>query len=173
MSRAKFVFSIGRGIANLSGKLRFMHITGAKGWTIVELMLVLAIIGTLVGISLPSYTRYVERVRNQDVIIDIRMIEKDIAIYKELQGQFPESLDHLGKDIPLDRWANPYQYTRVAGANPGDLRKDHNMHPVNLDYDLYSKGADGKSAAPFTAKVSQDDIVRANNGEFLGLVSDY
>ena len=45
--------------------------------------------------------------------------------------------------------------------------------PVNSDYDLYSKGKDGKSQTPFTAKASQDDIVRANDGSFLGLVSDY
>ncbi len=47
------------------------------------------------------------------------------------------------------------------------------MVPVNTDYDLYSMGKDGKSTSPFTAKASQDDIVRANNGGFLGLVSDY
>ena len=55
----------------------------------------------------------------------------------------------------------------------GKPRKDHQMHPINCDYDLYSVGKDGKSEAPLTAKVSQDDIIRANNGGYVGLVSNY
>ena len=50
---------------------------------------------------------------------------------------------------------------------------DHQLHPINCDYDLYSVGKDGKSEAPLTAKVSQDDIIRANNGGYVGLVSNY
>jgi len=34
-------------------------------------------------------------------------------------------------------------------------------------------GHDGNSQAPFPANASQADIVRANNGGFVGLVSDY
>ena len=45
--------------------------------------------------------------------------------------------------------------------------------PVNSDFDLYSMGADGESSAPFTAKNSHDDVVRANNGAFIGLAEDY
>ncbi len=52
-------------------------------------------------------------------------------------------------------------------------RKDKNLVPVNNDFDLYSMGEDGKSVAPFAAKHSRDDIVRANNGNFIGLAEDY
>jgi general secretion pathway protein G len=45
--------------------------------------------------------------------------------------------------------------------------------PVNSTFDLYSLGPDGKSSPPFTAAPSQDDIVRANDGGFIGLASDY
>ena len=55
----------------------------------------------------------------------------------------------------------------------GKPRKDHALHPINTDYDLFSVGKDGKSTAALTAKISQDDIVRANNGRFLGFVSNY
>ena len=53
------------------------------------------------------------------------------------------------------------------------MRKDKNLVPLNADYDLYSKGKDGKSQPPLTAKVSYDDIVRANNGGFVDLASKY
>jgi hypothetical protein len=58
-------------------------------------------------------------------------------------------------------------------SEKGEPRKDHQMHPINCDYDLYSVGKDGESIAPLTAKVSQDDIIRANNGGYVGLVSNY
>jgi general secretion pathway protein G len=52
-------------------------------------------------------------------------------------------------------------------------RKDKFLHPINTDYDLYSMGVDGKSAKPITAQPSQDDIIRINDGAYIGLVSKY
>ena len=45
--------------------------------------------------------------------------------------------------------------------------------PINSDFDLYSTGPDGASVAPLTAEPSRDDIVRANDGAFIGLASEY
>ena len=45
--------------------------------------------------------------------------------------------------------------------------------PLNTDYDLYSMGRDGKSKTPLTASESHDDIVRALDGEFVGLASEF
>ena len=75
----------------------------------------------------------------------------------------------------LDPWTHPYQYLRINGANikGSSLRKDKSLVPVNTDFDLYSMGKDGASVSPFTAKQSRDDIVRANNGKFVGLAADY
>jgi general secretion pathway protein G len=82
-------------------------------------------------------------------------------------------------DLIEDAWGNPYQYLKIAGADlkgsgkDQQARKDHFMVPVNSDYDLYSMGPDGRSKAPFTAQASRDDIVRANDGRYVGLASEY
>lgn len=55
----------------------------------------------------------------------------------------------------------------------GSLRKDKGLNPVNSDYDLYSMGKDGATMLPFTNPVSFDDIVRCNNGRYVGLAADY
>ena len=52
-------------------------------------------------------------------------------------------------------------------------RKDHSLHPLNSTYDLYSMGKDGDSKAPLTAQASRDDIIRANDGGYIGLASGY
>jgi general secretion pathway protein G len=143
------------------------------GFTIVELMLVLLIMAILAAVAIPSYSRYIEKARNNDVVADIRSLERDIAIFKGISGDYPQSLSAIGMGTALDRWGNPYQYHRITGPKDNDARKDRFLHPINTDYDLYSMGPDGKSTKPLTAKISQDDIIRANDGQFVGLASDY
>jgi general secretion pathway protein G len=73
-----------------------------------------------------------------------------------------------------DPWGRPHQFTKLQGINgKGKARKDKNLNPLNADYDLYSVGPDGLTALPLTAKAARDDIVRANNGAFVGVASDY
>jgi general secretion pathway protein G len=144
-----------------------------SGFTLVEMMVVLAILVILAAVAIPSYSSYIEKTRNNSVIIDIRSLERDIAIYKGVSGECPDSLAVLGLGNVLDRWGNPYQYHRITGPQDGQARKDRFLHPINSDYDLYSMGADGKSTAPLTAKISQDDIIRANDGQYVGLASEY
>jgi general secretion pathway protein G len=70
----------------------------------------------------------------------------------------------------------PYQYLKIEGADTkgkANMRKDKNLVPINSDFDLYSTGADGKTTPPLTAKNSHDDVVRANNGAYYGLASNY
>jgi len=146
------------------------------GFTLIEIMVVIAIIGTLSAIAIPPYMSYIKRADNTDALSDIRIIEIAISDYLDDNGELPDSLDDVGLGDLKDPWGNPYEYLRIDGGKvkgKGKLRKDHSMVPVNTDYDLYSKGEDGKSQTPFTAKASQDDIVRAQDGGFIGLVSDY
>lgn len=79
-------------------------------------------------------------------------------------------------DDLLDPWDNPYQFLNfdsLKGNGKGGMRKDKNMVPVNTDYDLYSNGEDGRTNQTFTSQHGRDDIVRANNGGYVGLASEY
>jgi general secretion pathway protein G len=55
----------------------------------------------------------------------------------------------------------------------GGARKDRFLVPINSDFDLYSMGKDGESLGPLTAITSHDDIIRANDGGYYGLASDF
>ena len=144
-----------------------------KGFTLVELMIVFGIIGTLAGIAIPNYIGYREKAMQAKAIAEIKTIEKELFIYEVERDTFPNTLAQIGLDTLRDPWGNPYRYLPVAGTPAGQLRKDHFMVPVNTDFDLYSMGKDGNSQAPFTANASRDDIVRANNGQYIGIVSSY
>ena len=144
-----------------------------QGFTLVEILIVIAIIGTLAGIATPVFSSYIDRTRIERAKVEIRMMDREIELFLGKNGRYPNTLAELGLGSLNDPWGNPYQYLPVAGAKKGKLRKDHFMNPVNDDYDLYSMGKDGKSSTPFTAATSRDDIVRANGGDFIGLVSQY
>jgi len=85
----------------------------------------------------------------------------------------PATLASLQLDQLIDPWGNPYQYVVHGTAPPAQYRKDRFLVPLNSDYDLYSQGPDGQSVPPITASASRDDIIRANDGGFIGLASDY
>ena len=144
-----------------------------KGYSLIELMMAIAIVSILAAIATPNFIQYREKAKVAAVITEIRGIEKAITSYAVDHGDFPPSLDAIGFGSLLDAWGTPYQYLPVEGNPPGKLRKDRFMVPVNTDYDLYSMGKDKSSVSPFTAKASRDDIVRANNGAYVGLASNF
>lgn len=139
----------------------------------IEVMMAIAIVSILAAIATPNYMNYREDAKIAAVITEIRGLEKAITSYAVDNGVFPPNLDAIGYGSLLDAWGTPYQYLPVEGEAPGNLRKDRFMVPVNTDYDLYSMGKDRSSVSPFTAKPSRDDIVRANNGAYVGLASNF
>jgi general secretion pathway protein G len=147
-----------------------------RAFTLLELVLALAITLVLAAIAIPAYGNYRERARTKSAIKQIHEIELEITEFELEHEMYPPSLAVIEMDGMRDPWGNPFHYLRIDGPNPpkkGDLRKDKNLVPINTDYDLYSPGPDGDSKMPLTAKASRDDIIRANDGGFIGVASDY
>ena len=147
---------------------------GHRGLTLIELAIAIGLVSVLLAIALPSYQQYRTKVRNAQAKKDIAVMSSLIQNYFVDAREYPPSLGAVGLDGMRDPWGNPYRYLNLAdrGAR-GHARKDHSLVPINTDFDLYSMGADGRSAPPLTAQHSRDDIVRANNGAFVGLASEY
>lgn len=150
-----------------------VSLRGIIGWTLVEMILVLMILGTLFAIVQPSLRDWIARARVARAITDIEAIQADLAGWEYLDGELPEALAEIDRGGTLDPWGNPYRYLRFEGASSGDMRKDRFLVPINSTYDLYSMGKDGKTSAPVTAAASKDDIIRANDGAFIGLASTF
>lgn len=147
-----------------------------NGFTLLDLMLTVVIASLLLSIAVPSYDRYVQRAKVTAARGHIASLSLKLEEYRlNNDNTLPATLDELPMDIPLDPWGRPYAYLNILTAGPGKgaLRKDGKLNPLNTDFDLYSKGRDGESKGPLNAKASRDDVVRANNGAFIGLGEDY
>jgi len=133
-----------------------------------------AILGVLISIALPKYEDYRERARVAQAVIDIGGLQTQINHFIDDNRTPPNDLAQIGQGGKIDPWGNPYQYVNLATVNgKGKARKNRSLVPINSDYDLYSMGKDGASTGPLTAKASRDDVVRANDGRFIGLAKDY
>jgi general secretion pathway protein G len=181
--------SLGTGF--LGGILRDESRTFA-GFTLLELMVVVAILGALSAVSIPMYLGYVKRARVAKAVADIYHLQKLIMVYQHDLGVLPDSLADIGAADMRDPWGNPYHYLKIRedeeetttgkdkdkGKGPDKdqgakekeqkRRKNRFLVPINDDFDLYSSGPDGRSVAPLTATASRDDIVRAYEGSFVG-----
>lgn len=152
-----------------------------NAFTLVEVLLIVAILGTLSALVIPGYTNLLEKARINQTISNIVKISRELDEFLTDNGTLPETLTELIQDTkPLnltDPWGNPYQYLVILGKKKSEIqgkwRKDRFLVPLNSDYDLYSMGKDGESRAPLTAHASWDDIVRANDGGFIGLAYKY
>jgi len=119
----------------------------ARGFTLIELMIVIVILGLLATIIMPRILNRPEQARRMKAKIDIRSIESAFALFKTDTGRFPttsEGLELLVSDpgikgyntdgyldkVPSDPWGNKYIY-----ICPG-------VH--SRDYDLESYGKDGE-----------------------------
>lgn len=149
----------------------------SAGFTLLELLIVVAIAGVLGAIAVPAMQDYIEKARIGRTIAEIRTLEKEIYLFRsENDDSLPDTLARINRAGLRDPWGHPYRYLRIAGADlkgKGALRKDRFLVPLNSDYDLYSVGPDGASQPPLTAKTSRDDIIRANDGGYVGRASEY
>ena len=127
-----------------------------KGFTLIELMLVVIIIGVLVSMVAPRLVGRSEEARVAAVKADINAnISVALDLYELDNGRYPDTEEGLGallakpasaakwkgsylKKEPLDPWGRKYLY-----RSPGDH---------SGDYDLYSCGPDGVEGG-------EDDIV--------------
>ncbi len=118
-----------------------------RGFTLLELLVVMVIIGLLASYVGPRYFSQIGRSEIKTTRAQIDAIQKALEQYRIDNGHYPSSeqglpaLDkapanepnwsgpYMAKRLPPDPWGKPYQY-----RNPGR----------NGDFDLYSFGKDGR-----------------------------
>jgi general secretion pathway protein G len=144
-----------------------------RGMTITELLITIVVAALIASVGIPSFNGYINRARVARAVADIGIMTLQLYRWQDNTQKFPQTLAETGFDELIDPWGNPYRYLNVATAKTGEVRRDRNLRPINTDFDLYSMGPDGRTQTQLTGVKARDDVVRANNGGFIGIAKDY
>lgn len=134
--------------------IHFAHkrsMANQSGFTLLEMLVVLVIIGLLAGLVGPKLFSKVDTSKVQTAKAQIKMLKGTLETFRLDMGRFPTTEEglailnnpptdpqlkakwhgpYLDEDLPPDPWGNPYQYS-IPGSH-------------NQPFALYSFGADGK-----------------------------
>lgn len=148
------------------------------GFSLLELMMAVGLIGILSAIAVPSYQRYMERAKVSEAVQEMGEIQLRIERFRTRNMRLPANLAEAAAGLPAtaltDPWGRAYvYYDYAAGTTPDPTRRDKNLKPLNTDYDLYSVGQDGATEKQLNNAASQDDVVRALDGSFIGYAKDF
>jgi len=143
------------------------------GFTLLELLIVMAIIFVLATIAYYKYSAFIDQTQETRAIADIKQIAQFIEEFNSRNGRYPDSLDELGRGTFKDPWGRPYQYVNISeddkkGKEKQKARRDRNQKPINTYFDLWSNGADGDYQQQVNGAKSRDDIIWAWDGQFVG-----
>lgn len=120
------------------------------GFTLIEIMLVVVIIGILAGVAAVKFGGQVGKGQENAAKASLSAISMALSLYEIDNGSYPSSLQGLlsapgnaphwdgpyleDPEVPLDPWTNPFRYTYPSSRGP-------------KFYDLKSMGPDGVESA--------------------------
>lgn len=142
-----------------------------RGWTLIELLTALVIIGILLSMTMNKSQAAMRAAKNAQAAVEIMDMQAVIDDYELDNDMLPASLAAIGEGGKTDPWGRAYFYAIVT--DPSVARKDKFLAPINTTYDLYSVGVDGLTARGINRPESHDDVLRAGDGSYIGLAAGY
>jgi len=140
--------------------------SSSRGFSLIELLIVVAVIGLIAAIAVPNLVNAIQRARQSRTVADANAIGKGISMYQQDFTEYPIATKDTDAEIlraglmnymtnfnPLDGWRRPFLYTSTDGYH----------------YTLISYALDGAASEPYSSGPTQffDEDIVLTDGLFL------
>jgi general secretion pathway protein G len=128
-----------------SSKRRRKVVTDA-GFTLVEMLVVLAIIGLLATVATPPVIRYLGKAKTDTAKIQIQALGAAVDMFRLDNDRYPSTEEGLqalvARPSSAERWNGPYVKKDSSLLDPWGQRYQYRSPGEHGDYDLFTHGAD-------------------------------
>lgn len=152
------LFSIMEGVSNecrrikatktvrYSSKYTFTF-ASERGFTLVELLVVLVILGLIAAFVAPRVIKYLGSAKTDAAAIQIERFSGVLDLYRLEVGRYPSSDEGLRalveQPVGVEKWNGPYIKKADALIDPWGRPYEYQSPGEHGDYDLFTLGADG------------------------------
>lgn len=141
--------------SSTSSKKRFLG--NRRGMTLIEIMIVLAIIGSISALLLPRLTGAMDKSKVKEARIQMGQIMQALSMYYTDCGKYPASLENLvTADANCSNWG-PEAYMKKMPKDPWQHDFAYELH--GSEYSLTCFGKDGREGgAGFDKDITLEDL---------------
>ena len=138
---------------------------GKKGFTLIELVIVIAILGILAGLAIPRFLDATATARGSRIVADLRTIDSAVVIYNAKSGKLPSAKEDLLSDVAatgdtqakyklLATWPTAPQGAYIIMRDDGTENTGTNSAAYTLNTTAGRGELNGTNASGFLAAVS-------------------
>jgi general secretion pathway protein G len=132
------------------------HSAARRGFTLLELMVVLVILALLTSIAAPRVAKYLRKAKLETARIQVDALGAAVDAFHLDTGRFPTPEEGLRvlveRPASATEWEGPYLRKRESLTDPWGHAYGYRVPGKGIDYEIYSFGADGQAGGEGDAR---------------------